>query len=499
MSKPRIRVKAGRMAAPSAPQGDAPEATQGARSYKAARPDRLAPFLIADSAPATILSRDLPGLIAHARDAARNNDYVRGFLGQVARQVVGPRGITLQSQVVFGDGTPDALARRIVEGAWRRWGAFGSPTVCGRLSWRDLQSLAITAVASEGNFLAKLISGRDQGPFGFRLQVLSIDHLDLGHNVTGLRGGGYIRNGVECDAFDRVTAYHLFASPRGEAETAARRGQRERVPARAIIHVFRPEEPLQTVGRPWLHTALRRLNMVEKFEEAALAAARYGASKMVFFKRPDDDGSGAPTPAGQEAKAPIEEVEAGETGVLPPGWDIAPFDPNYPSAELAPFVAHMLRASAVGLRVSYAGLTNDLSQANFASLRAGLAEERDEWRALHAWFSATFHHRVFEAWLKAASAAGQLAPLREDRLDRYGVATWRGRGWQSITPREEATTAETLLRNRLAAPSDLAAERGVDFDEMVERFAHDMATLSAAGLALPEAVAPGGADQGESP
>lgn len=468
VEKPRVRV---------------PAVRGGARNYKAARPDRLAPFLMMAAAPATILARDLPGLIAHARDAARNNDYVRGFLGMVARQVVGPRGINLQSQVTFGDGEPDALARRVIEAAWVRWGEWGSPTVCGRLSWKDLQNVAIKAVASEGNFLARVVTGRAHGPFGFRIQVLSIDHLDLTMNVAALAGGGYIRNGVECDALDRVVAYHMFAAPRGEAEASARGAIRERVPAASIIHLFRAEEPLQTVGRPWLHTALRRLNMVENFEEAALAAARYGAAKMVFFKRPEDD---APTPAGDGDQAPIEEVEAGETGVLPPGWDIAPFDPNYPNAELAPFVAHMLRAAAVGLGVSYAGLTNDLSQANFASLRAGLAEERDEWRALHAWFSAAFHARVFRLWLRSALAAGQLRPLREENMERYLPAAWRARGWQSITPREEASTAETLLRNRLAAPSDLAAERGYDFEEMVERFAADVATLRAAGLNLPE-------------
>jgi len=81
-----------------------------------------------------------------------------------------------------------------------------------------------------------------------------------------------------------------------------------------------------------------------------------------------------------------------------------------------------------------------------------------------------------------------LAPLRLESLERYRPAVWRARGWQSITPREEATTAETLLRNKLAAPSDLAAERGQDFEELVSRYAADMRTLAAAGLHLPTAV-----------
>lgn len=476
-----------------------PRGRIGVRSYKAARPDRLAPFLMGDIAPATVLARDLPGLIAHARDAARNNDYVRGYLGLVARQVVGPRGIELQSQAAFPGGAADPLARRVIEGAWARWGKWGSPTACRRLSWLDVQRVAIRAVACEGNALFRIVRGREGGPFGFRLQVLSVDHLDLHLNVAHLTGGGYIRNGVECGPFDDVVAYHMFAAPRGEAEAHARGPVRERIPAASVIHLFRPEEPLQTVGRPWLHTALRRLNMIGQFEDYALAAARYGAAKMVFFKRPEDD---APAPAeGGGGDAPIETVEAGETGVLPPGWDIAPFDPAYPNEQVGPFLSHMLRASAVGLHSSYSGLTGDLSDANFASLRAGLAEERDEWRALHSWFAAAFHERVFLAWLGPAMAKGELAPLRDEWLPRYEAAAWRARGWQSITPREEAATAETLLRNRLAAPSDLAAERGFDFEELVDRFAADLATLRAAGLDLPDGAgtAPAAADDADAP
>lgn len=496
MIKPRFRVRAtagGRVLSvtPADPGGATAEArpAPAARSYKAARPDRLAPFMLHDMAPASVLARDLPGLIAHARETARNNDYVRGFLGLVRRHVVGPKGPALQSLVTFGPGqggeTADPLARRLIEEQWREWSAWGEPTMCGRLSLLDLCNLAVATVANEGNFFARIVRGRRAGPWGFRVQVLSIDHLDVGLNAARVSGGGYVRNGVECDADDRVTAYHMFAAPLNDAEAQHRRGERMRLPAGEVIHLFLPEEPLQTIGRPWLHTALRRLSMVEKYEEAALAAARYGAAKMIFFKRPEDDGV-APAAEGGDA-APIEEVEAGETGVLPPGWDIAPFDPTYPNADLGGFVGHMLRAAAVGARVSYSALTNDLKGASFSSLRAGLSEERDEWRSLQSWFFAAFMARLFGAWLQPALASGRLAPLRDESLERYRRHSWRGRGWQSITPREEAQTAETLLANRLAAPSDLAAERGHDFGDLVQRYAADLALLKAAGLGLPEA------------
>lgn len=482
--KARVRVQA----------GDATGVTArpvAVREYKAARPDRLVSFGLFQASPARLLQRSLRGLIDHSRVQARNNDYVRGYLGLVSRNVVGAKGIALQSLATGRDGKPDSAARLAIVEAWRRWCRRGVPTLCGGLSWRDLERLVITTVARDGTFLARHVRGAAAGAWGYRLQVLSVDHLDLDRNVERVGDGGYVRNGLQFDALDRLVGAWLFEAPRDEARRSPRAIF---VPERDLLVVFRPEEPTQTIGRPWMHTTLRNLAMVDGFEEAAVAAARWGASKAAFFKRADDDG--AATPADQASPQTME-AQAGELGFLPPGWDITSFDPAYPDAAVAPFVAHMLRRAATGLRTSYFTLSGDTSGMSFSNLRAALGEEREEWRELQDWLASAFHDRVFAEWLQVALVMGRIAGVTQvasSDLERLRPALWRPRTWASITPKEEATTWAALHGLR-ALPFSLIAERmGYDRDELLDMWAEDARAFEAKGVPLPASDLPGDDD-----
>lgn len=283
-----------------------------ARNYKAARPDRLVAFPLGPANPARVLARDLRGLVAHSRHVARNNDYARAFLSALARNVVGPKGLALRPMAMRRDGvTPDAPAREAIKAAWMAWSRAGRPTTCGRLSWVDLQRLAVVTCARDGAFIARHVTTGA----GYRLQVLSFDHLDTRRQADRLAGGGYIRAGIEYDAGDRPVAYWLHAAPQDDGRDSARA---VRTPARAVLYLSRVEEPGQPVGRPWWHTALRGLAMIDDFEGSAIAAAAWGAKKLAFIKTPEGDASAPESPDDAERR-----VEALEVDELPPGADLA--------------------------------------------------------------------------------------------------------------------------------------------------------------------------------
>lgn len=469
-----------------------------ARKYLAARPDRLAggfsPFGVMASARVQV-RQDLRGLVAHARYGARNLDYLRAFEMMVRRNVVGPRGIRLQVRVRTPAGEVDGEAARRIESAWSEWGERGTCTTCGRLSWWNLERIAATMIAREGNFLGRLHIGRAFGPFAFQVEVLPLDVLDL-DLVQTLPGGGYIDGGVEFDANGRPAALHIWTHHPGEHHTG-RPTRRLRLPMAEVIHVYDPTEPLQALGVPASHTALRRLNMIGRYEEAALTAAHYGAAAMAWIKRAPD-AEGPPDAEAESALLP-EEIEAGMVAELPPGADLAGWTPNYPDGEMSGFVAHMLRGGAAGLGVSYSGLANDLTGANFSSLRAGLGEEREQWRDAQRVLYEGLHDRVFRAWIGPAILSGRLR-LPASGLDRFAAsATWRPRGWAAVNPKDDAAAADADLRNRLRAPSAIVAERGEDFGDVAERFAMDLETLRAAGVPLPEALTPKAAVAPPSP
>ncbi|SES76583.1 phage portal protein [Oceanicella actignis] len=472
--------------APPAPRAAGATPARGARKFMAARPDRLAGGFGAGALPSTraTVRQDLRGLIAHARHAAQNIDYVRAFEMMVRRHVVGRRGIALQSQAKGADGARDMEAARAIESAWAEWGARRNCTTCGRLSWWNVENIAATMVAREGNFLMRAHTGPGFGPFGFQVEVLPIDLVDL-DRVEALRGGAYIDGGIEFDPRGRPVALHLWSAHPGEHHHG-RRPRRIRVPMDEVIHVFRPTESLQALGVPSSHTALRRFNMLGRYEEAALTAAHFGAANMAWIKE-SLDGEGPPDGDAAADDLP-EEIEAGMVARLPPGMDVASWAPNYPDGEMPAFAKHMLKGGAAGLGVSYSGLSNDLEGANFSSLRAGLGEERDEWRMFQRDLYEGLHSEVFRMWLPRAILSGRLSLPMAD-MERLRPAAWRPRGWPSVNPKDDATAADSDLRNRLRAPSDIVADRGDDFADVAERFAADLETMRRAGVPLPEALA----------
>ncbi|MEO0680387.1 MAG: phage portal protein [Pseudomonadota bacterium] len=463
----------------------APRGRGASRKYLAARPDRLVGGFDAfgASSPRAEIRRSIRGLVSHARHGARNIDYLRNFEGMSRRNVVGLKGIQLAPRPKRPDGSLDVDLKKTVAEAWSKWCETGNATVCGRLGWWHVERMAATMMQREGNFLLRMREGPSYGPHGFQVEPLPLDVVDL-DLVQTLSGGRYIDGGIEFDARGRPVAVHMWTHHPDDYHGAQRR-KRIRVAARDLIHVYDPTEPMQALGVPASHTALRRLNMVGRYEEAALTAAHYGAANVAAVKREASDEG----PAYDDDGEMPETIEAGMVWELPPGADLANWTPNYPDGEMPEFVGHMLRGGAAGLGVAYSTLAGDLRQANFSSLRAGLDGERDGWRDLQRLLFEGMHRPVFRRWVGLATLTGGLpiSPVDIERAE--ACATWRPRGWPSVNPKDDAAKDDADLRNRLRSPSEIAAARGEDFEEIVERLAADIETLEAAGIPLPEAIA----------
>jgi lambda family phage portal protein len=456
------------------------------RNYEAARPSRIAAGFDASGTQSAseLLRWQLRGLVNHSRQQAQNNDYLKAYFGMVRRHIVGPQGIRLQARARDQKGNLDKADNLLLETAWAEWGRMGSPTVCGQHSWLSLQALAAETVARDGNILFRKHRGLRHGKFGFRLEPLEIDHLDIERNVAQPNGTQIIM-GIELDASQRPVAYHLLRNHPGELLRSGLSREVVRVPAEDVIMLFRAERPGQKAGAPWAYTALRRLNMLRGYEEAAITAARVGAAKMGFFQKTDDKEDLRPEDLDQvettETGHLISEAEPGMFETLPVGYEYREHNPAYPSGEIEPFMKVVLRGAAAGLGVSYAALANDLSQANFSSMRAGQSEERDEWRTLQTWMAEGLHDKVYRDWLPSAIVAGAL-PLPMSRLDKFTEVRWRPRGWGYVNPSDEANANQREMAAMLRAPQEIVAERGADLEEIFEMMAEAKATAKEYGL-----------------
>ncbi|QBC44456.1 phage portal protein [Iodobacter fluviatilis] len=435
------------------------------RFFSAAQSGRLTESW--STTPTTInqdLKRGLKALRARSRDLARNNDYARNFVRMAVRNIVGPEGFGLQVQAAKPNGIIDETDSSYIESVFAQWGKRGQCEVTGQHSFLTMQRLLLETLAKDGETLVRRIKGK--GLFGYQVQLIDVSLLDEALNSEAA-GQNRIVMGVEIDEWAKPVAYHIKQDTRVT-------GQHLRIPADQIWHLFLPLEIGQARGVPWMTTGMLRLNMLAGYEEAAVTAARVGAAKMGFFTQ-EETSSGGPAMGEYDNAADrmITDAEPGTFETLPPGVDFKSFNPDYPHALYGEFTKACLRGMAAGMGVSYNGLSNDLENVNYSSIRAGLLDERDEWLSLQSWFADVFLAPLYEEWLSLAILSGQLV-LPMAKLAKFQAHRWQGRRWQWVDPLRDAKADIMLLDAGLATRSDLLAARGVDPVSFVQRLQADL-------------------------
>jgi lambda family phage portal protein len=408
--------------------------------------------------------------------------------------VIGDRGIELQARITDMDGRADTVRNRALEEAWKRWGERGNCEVTGKHTWQSLQALFIKTLAIDGELLIRrVIGGEVAEPFGFKLQLIDPELLDVDFQQI-LPNGNRIVMGVELDEWERPVAYHLKDQTiAGQTYSYVYAGSRRiRVPAEEINHVFLLEDVGQRRGLPWLGPALLGLKMLDGYFEAALINARIGASTMGFLTTEsieDFIGDADEDPEGGGDQ--ISDMEPGIFKRLAAGEDIKPFDPQYPDGELPLFVKAMLRRLASGLNVSYHNLASDLESVNFSSSRAGTQEERDGFRVLQNFTAENLSSWAFGQWLLPALAMGQIVDIAGQPLDPASDQVlrrvrWQGRGWTYIQPEKDVRAKVEEIANGLDSYQNAIRERGRDPEQVWAELADDIATLEALGISRGE-------------
>ncbi|MES2995893.1 MAG: phage portal protein [Verrucomicrobiota bacterium] len=412
-----------------------------------------------------------------ARDLERNNEWVRGFLRSLENNVLGENGIALQMRVRDGNGRMDETANQIIEDRWYQWGRVGSCTLNRRQSWRDVQKLVLRSIARDGEVMVRLIRQRE----GLRLQVLEADLLDLDYNRS-LIGGNEVRFGVEFGADREVVAYHLLTRHPGDTlPVSSPAHPRVRIPANELMHLFLDERCDQTRGFPWLVASMKGLRMLDGYSDAELVAARTAASKQGFFVRENGEGYSGE----EDGKGNLKmEASPGSFDELPPGVKFEKWDPSHPNQAFADFIKSRLRGVATSLGISYNTLTSDLENVNYSSIRAGLLEEREVWKALQRWLIEHFCEPIFEAWLEIELLSARM-PLPAAKMWKFNMPEFRGRRWQWIDPKNDIEAAILGIRAGLTSQRDVIAQAGGDRFDVFSTIASDKEEAEKLGLKFP--------------
>jgi lambda family phage portal protein len=471
---------------PAPPRRTRDSVRASVRMFAAGQTDRLtaswgATPLTADD----IVRRNQRVLVARSREQGSNNDHGKAFLRMVRQNVVGPRGVQLQAQAQDPDGKLDSVANDAIEAAWAAWSKPANADVTGAMSWRTMQGLLCITAARDGEFMVRVITGAQAGPWGFSLQVIDPQRCPVDYDEERRRDGTFVRHGIEFNEFGRPLAY-LFTTLDAR-QVDYRFGGRNftRVPAEEILHGFLPEMIGQKRGIPWMATALWRMHMLRGFEDAALVNARASAAKSGFFEWDKDM---APADDPNDNREPLLiEAEAGTYTELPPGLTFKESNPQYPAGEFAVFTKAMLRGVASGLGVAYNGLANDLEGVNFSSIRQGALDEREHWKDLQEWLIEALHERVFSRWLRYSLLSGRITTagggtLSADRLAKFERISWQPRRWAWIDPKAEVAAAIASKNSLLQSPAQIIRDSGRDPESVWKEYASDIASMKAAGI-----------------
>lgn len=452
------------------------------RNFQAARRSRLTAGwtqrMTGGDADA-IIYRDHETLRQRSREQSINNPYIKRFHRLLKQNVVGPRGIQLQSKAKTPGGEPDKRAQQKIERAWKRYCKKGNFDVTGRYSFVTFMNLWIETLARDGEVMVRMVRGYPN-EWGFALQILECDRLDLNYNDL-LSNGNRVRMGVEIDDWERPVAYYLLRDHPGDVQQRPPARKRHwRIPAEELLHTFEPWRPHQTRGFTWAHASMLDLHHIGEYRHAEMTAAEQGAKLTGFFEQ---DAEWTEPPNEDEDVDVEEEIEAGTAKVLPYGLKFTPYKSDHPATNFGPFIKQGLRGTAAGLGPSYNRLANDLEGVNFSSMRSGDLDERDFYKSVQQFAISELLDFVVEAWLEMSMLKGTVR-LPFASLERYLDVQWQPRGWDWVDPAKDAKAASESISNRTKTRSYYIRQGGEDPDEVFDEMAREEEALRKRGLSV---------------
>lgn len=297
---------------------------EGRRMYEGARRNRLLHDLIA---PTTSADAELRVSLTVLRDRAhqlcRDNPYARQAKRTTQINVVGPRGIQMQAQIMKANGTEKDTRRcRLMEEAWRRWCRPDTCDVAGRLSFHGFEMMIAGSLPESGECLIRIVrQPMGAGRVPLALELIEAHQLDEEKSGVSDRPGHEWRLGVEINQWGRPTRYAILTRHPGDVELGLnRRGAQEKhvyVDAADMIHVYMPERIGQNRGVPWLASVITTVHNLAEYEKAHWTRKRVQAASLGWIRTPEGELIGDAVENGQQ----LFNTEPGSWNILDPGQE----------------------------------------------------------------------------------------------------------------------------------------------------------------------------------
>lgn len=107
------------------------------------------------------------------------------------------------------------------------------------------------------------------------------------------------------------------------------------------------------------------------------------------------------------------------------------------------------------------------------------------WRMLQDWLIEHVCQPVFERWLMAAQATGELTLPGFDLMpERYEAVKWFPRGWEWVDPQKEVAAYKDAVRCGFKTQADVVSAGGGDLEELLIARASEVKRAEQLGLQL---------------
>jgi lambda family phage portal protein len=390
-------------------------------------------------------------------------------------------------------GQPDVFANDQIEKAWRTFGLKENFTVTREITRHEGERMWLRSTWRDGSCLVRKVKGFGN-EFGFALQFIDMDWLDLNYNVRRLENGNEVRMGKEYNSWKECVAYYIIVRSPGDwmwstgvsgySTGAAGRFARTRIDASEIVHGYLRERIDQSREVPWLVSAITRLHMLGKYEEAELVASLLSARKTgTWYSDLFSDNATLTKDFSMTERGEFEEAtEPGQDTIAPFGWKYQVNDPKHPNTNVEQFRKVMLQGISAALPgASYHRISQDPSGLSFSNLRGIELQSRESWMMIQRFMQDNFHTEIFEPFLEAGLMSGKI-PLPVSKFDKFNAPYWIFRRWKGIDPIKEAEANKLNLLLCNTTRTKIAAESGHDFEEIIEQLVLEEEMLEVAGL-----------------
>lgn len=440
-----------------------------------------------------LLFANLEALRAKSRDMARRNAYAANAIEAFVGNAIGT-GIVPRVK------HPDPREKARIQELWLRW--TDESDADGLTDFYGQQSLACRTGIESGECIARLRPRRltDGLTVPLQIQLLQPDHLPLYLSSGRAKEGNKIRYGIEFDGIGRRVAYHLYRENPSETFLYGKQDI-SRVPVENILHLYKPLQPGQQRGQPWLTPVLATLYDLERYDTAELIRKKL-AAMVVAFEISQDPSMDATAIMGAETGAdgvPEEGLEPGAYYSLPNGKKVEWSNPADVGGMYPEFMSAQLHKIAAGVGIPYEVLTGDLNGVTYSSIRSGALEFRRRCEAFqHQVMVYQFCRPIWTAWILSAVLAGKIdARDFERNPHHYLDVEWRPQAWKWVDPVKDVTAEVLAIDNLLKSRSASIGEAGYDREDVDQQIQEDQQSEQSRGLQRGEKSAARTSNDGE--